>query len=455
MRPHLLDRGRAWWAGLTGRGGAEDREPLEDLRQRAATAVVGVDDAVRASQEELDLARAQIGTARAQRFVDALDSARALAAEAFALHRRAGDLQQTADGSEDERTALTRVIDLTRRADRVLEDEAAAFARLRDLRSKVPEMLEELASRADEIAGAVPAAERLLADLRAEHADTDLTSITQALPRATGLVEAARQLVASGRGHLDRGDRAAAVSSARAAEDALGQASDELREVAQAREALATADEDVQQALTSIHADLNDVRRFRADDPATTAAVERATPVIAAATAARRDGGDLLAALAELDVAERDIDEALATYREADADRQRAQVRQERRLRNTEVLVEGVDRRATRLRGGVDARTRGRLAEATRLLEEARAALPRDLDAARALIDRAVTAATSAQEELDDVARSTTPLDGDVNGIEDVTLLDLALGGILALGGDSRGGGWGGSSGGFGGGGRF
>lgn len=462
----LLGRGREWVSRAFGSGRPqppEPAEPIESLRQRVARALIGVDDAIRASQEELDLARCQLGAASSRRFVTALESARALDVAAFARHAEATELARGASaGGPEERTALTGVLELTQEADAVLEGEAEEFTRLRDLRARVPGMLDELLSRAEELETDLPGAQELLGSLRAEYGEEALTSVTDSTRRAGRLVHAARGLIASGHAHLEDGDdRAAAVASARGAEEALGQARDELREVEQAGESLATADEDVRQALNSIHEDLSDVRRLRADDTLTTAAVEHARAVIDAANTARREGGDLLSALADLEVAERDIDDALVEYREAAEHRRRAQVRLERRVRNVSTYIAGVDRRASRLRGGMDARTRSQIARAERLLTQAKESLPRDPVATAGRLDEAMAAARTAQDGVDDAVMSAAAIDyrahGDgVLGGED--LLALALGGIAGAIGSS-GGGWGGSSGGggggFGGGGRF
>lgn len=462
MLERLRRRVRAWRGSGRGRegGATPERESIDTLRARAGTGVVDVDTALRDSRDELDLAIGQVGRDECARYVSTLESARALAQEAFALHTQAGELARTdRDGTAAERLLLEQTIDLTRRSDALLEADAADFARLRELSARVPALLDELALRADDVERTLPGARERLETLSADHDHASLSSVADSLPSATRCVAAARELIASGRAHLANQDLSSAVAAVRGAEGALGRAQTEVASVDAARAALATAEEDLRAALNSIHADLRDVRRLSADDARTTAAVSRAEPVIAAGTTVLLQGGDRLAALAALTLAEQDIDDALVEHRVEAAQHRRAVTRLERRVRNTEAFVAGVDRRVDTWRGGSDTATRTRIADAARLVREARAQASADPAAATALLDQAVEHGKAVQQSLDavvhdDAATAYRREQGSGGDVAD-GLLGLAVGGLLGLGT----GGWGGSSGGgsgsHGGGGRF
>lgn len=457
------------WATSFGRRDPEpelDARPtqtIEELRRTTAATVVAMDDAIRASARELETARAQVGGHACRRFVATLESARRLADDALARHREAVELAGSGADDTTERIRLSQVIDLARRVDELLDGDAEEFARLRDLRTRAPQLLEALVLRAGEVEHEAVAADDELARLRADHPADSLVRVAGNPDRARELATAARRLVDEGRAHLaDRDDRAAAVVAARGAEAALHQARAELREVAEARSALATAREDVRAALASIRSDLADARRLEATDATTTAALERAHPVIDSAETALAEGGDLLGALAELTTAEQAIDDALAEHRDADDQRRRAHTRLERRVRNAEAFVAGVDRRlASSVAGTAD--NRSAISRAGHLVEEARTHLTDDPEAATLRLDEAMALGQAIQAELDEAAREATARyyaeDRHRSGaVAEMTVDALAAGliGLLSLGwgGSSSGGSSSGASG-FGGGGRF
>lgn len=263
-------------------------------------------------------------------------------------------------------------------------------------------LLDELATAADEVAGRVPAARHALDELAADHDEAAMTSLTPVVPEVEQLIDSARELIASGRTHLGRGDEASAAAAARGSEAALQRARDRLEEAHGARERLASAEEDLREALNSIHEDLRDVRRLRADDEVTTSALARAEPVIADATAALLHGGDRLTALDELSRAEQDLDAALTEAREAAEQRKVAAVRLERRVRNADALVADLDRQLSRCPRGSTPELATEVAKARHQVERARALLTRDPTATSSHLDVAMRHTRYVQACLDD-----------------------------------------------------
>lgn len=454
----LRERLDEWLGMLVRRGNDEpaaDPDDVVGLRQQADAAVVRMDTTVRSAREESELASSQLASESLRRLREAVAAAHEISLRAFD-EQRAAAIARDAGADDDERVHLMRLLDLAERAERRLTTQQAELERLRDLRAQVPTLLDELTERADQIEDAVPTARQHLEELRADQPEAALASVSDNITRATTLVAAARELVASGRAHLTD-DRALSISAARSAERALEQAGGWLAEVGRAREALASADEDVRQALNSIHEDLRDVRRLDADDAATRMAVERAQPVIDAANAARRHGGDLLTALRELEQAEADLDQALTTYREAAVQVRREGVRLERRLRNATAYLAGIERRLALSRGGVSAASRSQLHQARQLVAAATAQVTTDPPAATAHLDQAMSLGRQVQatiESLPPVHVAGSGIGSDyVNDTLSEGLIDaLIFGGIF---GASRLGGGGSSSEGFGGGSRF
>ena len=439
-------------------GGVPAPLPTEELRRRAAAALVDVDDAIRSSAEELAFAEAQFGVQATRPFQEALDTARAHAGEAFRLQRQVDD--EEAAGQLDEttrRARLERIIELARGADQSLDAQEAEFARLRDLQATIPQFLAELRVRLGEVRRRVPVAEQDLAGLAAQYP-------AEALRTVSGNVRQAQQLLASAEGFVDTGeehlrgrdDRAAAVAAARAAEEAIGQADQLLTSVGSARQELAGASARIDAALASISSDVADAERLGADDQLTQTALTAAREAIALGTAARA-GGDPLAALRALGRAEKDLDNALARYRAAEERAERSRQLLEQRLAQVRARLASIDELISSRRGAVGSRARAHIANAFRLYDEAASRAAGDPVQAGALLDQAEAEGEQALRSVDDDITSWGDPGGGRAGPRGLDLTSLILGGILSggFGGHGghgrRGGGWGGSQGGFGG----
>src|SRR5690625_3699466 len=123
------------------------------LRTRAGSALVGLDDDVRTSEQELRFAQAQFGLQATVSFKEALDQAREQLQEAFTLQRRAED---EATSESRSRSLVIEILQLCERGEQVLDEQAEAFAHLRQLERNVPQVLEELHQRAGELESRIP-----------------------------------------------------------------------------------------------------------------------------------------------------------------------------------------------------------------------------------------------------------------------------------------------------------
>jgi hypothetical protein len=343
--------------------------PTAELERRAATALVEIDDALKTSDQELGFAQAEFGLEATQQFQQTLAQAKTDVAQAFGIRQRLDDAEPETEPRQ--RQLLAEILRLCDGAADALDSQTESFDRLRQLAQRAPQVLDETEQRAGEIAERIDVARRTLATLAATYPRSALESVAANPDQAAALVDQARLAVAEGRTALQKRDRNAAVAHARGAQNALGQAVTLLEAVERAGQDLAEAGPRLDRGIASIAQDIADAERLAPGDPTVMPALLEARATVEQARAAR-SGGDPLAALRRLTSAEAALDAALAPARQkAESDARAAALlrdtlgRVESQVRATEDFV------ATR-RGAVGPEARTRLAEAIRLVQEAR-----------------------------------------------------------------------------------
>ncbi|WP_350308912.1 TPM domain-containing protein [Sanguibacter hominis] len=425
--------------------------PTEELARRAGAALVQVDDAVKTSEQELAFAQAQFGLQATDKFSAALAEARTTAQRAFAIQQQLDD--EIPEPENVKRTMLVDIINLCGTVATTLDAQTAEFEELRDMQARAPQLLDELDQRRDEVRARLTTARAALDELGRRYPATALASISTNPAQVEALLAGAAESVTNARGDLARDDRPTAVVRARSAQQAIGQAAALLDAVDQAGDDLASAGPRLQAALASISSDLDDAARLAPEDAAVGSAVERARDAVALGRSAQ-SGGDPLAALAELTHAEAQIDEVLATYREADEQRRRADALLDSLFGQVDSQIRATNQFIETRRGAVGPEARTRLSEAIRHLGNAHQLRPSDpvqaLAAAQLAQQLATQAQTMARQDVDRWQNNqNTPFGGGGNNNAGLLLGGIILGEIL--GGGHRGGGFGG--GGFGGGG--
>ncbi|GAA4287010.1 TPM domain-containing protein [Georgenia daeguensis] len=426
--------------------------PTPELAKRAGTALLGADDAIRSSEEELGFAKAQFGLQATDQFTAALTQAKQKAQRAFALRQQLDD--EIPETEPQQRQMYAEILQLTSEIDETLSAQAQHFVRLRDMQARAPQVLSELDQRATEVEREIEGARAQLARLANQYPAAALASVSRNPDQAKALLVSAHESVATGRAKVEAGDRQTAVTHARVAEEAVAQASTLLKAVHGAGQALAEAGNRLDTALASITRDVQDANRLAPNDPAVIARRKEAEAAIAQGHQART-GGDPLAALQRLHSAETAIDAVLAPARDADEVRRRASAQLQDRLGRLNSQIRAVSDYISTRRGTVGTEARTRLSEATRLASEANRLSTADPVAAMQLVAQAEQMAADAQRLAERDADRYDPwgggggFGGGRRGGIDVG--SLILGGIL-LGGGGHGGGWGGG-GGFGGGG--
>ncbi|MPV90493.1 TPM domain-containing protein [Georgenia ruanii] len=433
--------------------------PTEELAKRAGTALVGADDAIRSSEEELGFAKAQFGLQATDQFTAALEQAKTRAQRAFQLRQQLDD--DIPETEPQQRQMYAEILRLTTEIDQTLRAETEQFTRLRNMQARAPQVLYELEQRAGEVAQQIESARVELAELATRYPAASLASISKNPDQAKALLASARQSVEDGRAKVQEGDRATAVTHARVAEQAIGQADTLLKNVHGAGATLAQAGSRLDTALASITADVRDANRLASGDPVVGARRKEAEAAIAQGNQARGGAGDPLAALQRLAAAEAAIDAALAPARAADETNRRAAAQLADRLGRVNSQIQAVSDFIATRRGSVGSEARTRLSEASRLAAEAARLAGSDPAAALQTVIQAEQMAATAQQLAE---RDANRFDdsggfggwgggygGPRRGGIDVG--SLILGGILLGGGHGGwGGGWGGG-GGFGGGG--
>ncbi|MGQ0576504.1 MAG: TPM domain-containing protein [Pseudonocardia sp.] len=427
----------------------------EDLGYRASSALLELDDAVRTSEQELDLARAQFGEEAVGEFRAALDASRAEMVRAFGVRQQLDD--GVGEDDPTQRAMLADILGTCATADARLDEQAAAFDRLRDLERTAPEVVAALTPALDAAHARVPGAEQRFAELAAAYAASALAPVADNVGQARARLVAAREEVAQAQVALVAGKRGEAVVSARAAEDALAQAATLLDGIERLADELARAGARIADARAEVDADLAEARTLSNADSGSstgsgagelTAVVARAQ---AALVAADRDLAatppDPLAALRRLTDAGAALDAGIAAAREGRVRAERAAAALDRALLAARSAVAAASDFVSTRRGAVGSPARTRLAEAGRHLDIATGTAGTDPVAA---LHEAQQADALAQEALrlarDDVSRWSAP--GTAGGTA-IDFGSLVLGGILF--GDDRGRGGGFGGGGFGG----
>ncbi len=419
----------------------------DELNKQSSAALVGIDDAIKTSEQELGFAEAQFGKDATREFAEVVKAGRMSVKEAFGLRQKLDDSEPETEPQKRQMNA--EIIRMCMAVSEALDEQAEKFDELRDLQAKAPEVLQEMAQRAAEILARVPGARTVLTQLATSYPATSLASVDKNVDQAEALIAAAKEQVAQGTVALKTDDRATAVTHARAAEDAVGQASKLLDAVSEADINLKAAPGKIAERLTSLQLDVDDAARLAADDAGITTA---ATAGTAAITYAQQADHDPLAAAAGLESAEATLDELLAPVRSAAAEAEKARVALSESLGRVTSKVKAVGEFIETRRGAVGAEARTRLSEAARHLDRAQQALATDPTTALEAIQQAEAfvnqAEQLAQNDVGTWERSQRQTSGGAGG----GLNSMVLGGIVidALG--RRGGG--GGSGSVGGGGR-
>lgn len=459
------------------RGGAAVEGPnapptvsTDELRRRAASSLVAMDDAIRTSEQELGFATAQYGDDATAGFAHALADAKDKLTQAFTLQQQLDD--STPDTEEQVRAWNAQIVDLCAAADAALKEKAAAFDELRKLEQDAPAAVQRVRARRDAAASAIDAAATALQTLGTTYAADALATVDDNVDQARARLAFADERAGEADAAIARGDTGDAAVAIRAAEESVAQAELLEKAIDTLAADLAEADRQTSALADAIDADIAGAQALPDPDG-------RIAPVIAS-TRARVDAarGELTRAgrrpqqtLQELQQADREIDAVTQAVRDAAARVQRVGQQLDATIAQAQAPVSAAESFITSRRGAVGATARTRLSEAGAALARAQSLRTADPDAALQDAARANDLAGQAiQAARADVGGFSMPdsglTSGSGGGMD--SFLGAVLGGIVgnAVSGGARrrSGGWGGGfggglgggfGGGFGGGGGF
>ncbi|MEU2043042.1 TPM domain-containing protein, partial [Nocardia niwae] len=363
--------------------------PLDALHARSREVLVEIDNAIRTSGEELDLAAGEFGATATTPFRTALDQAKAAAAEAFAIRQRLDDaIPETAD---EQRAALVELIGTVGRADRALDAQVTEFDAMRDLLLDAANRLDTLTRDVVDVTARIPHSEAELSRLTATHPASVLAPIQDNVRMARERIDFAEQNIDAGRSALAEpvGEQGGAVAAIRAAEAAIGQARALLDAVDNAAAAIQQARDGLPGVLDELRRDLTAATELSGYGGAELAdARTAAQSALAKATSAA--DADPLSAFHDAVTADADLDRVVAAATDRKLAAEDLRRRLDRALTDARARIGAAADYVTTRRGGIDADARTRLSEAQRNLDDAQRLSASDPDVRVLVRQRAV-----------------------------------------------------------------
>jgi hypothetical protein len=429
--------------------------PIEALDGLSKQIVVDVDNAVRTSTNELELATEEFGAARVQPFAKAVANAKAALAEAFNVRQILDD--DVPETLLQRRQLLTKVITSAGAADRELEAQQQAFGEMRNVLINAPERLDAMTQQMVALTARLEPAAQMLAALRQQFAETALSSIAGNIDEARQRLTFADQNVSKGRGLISAPaqDQTALFDTVRATEGALQQSGALL-------DAVDSAATDINRAISGLPAAIDDIQQ--GIDSAATQLQQSGTPqadvltstreaAVNAVNDARTNGGaDPLGTFTRLTKADADLDRVLENVVQLRAEAQKQAQVLDQALFAAQSRIKAVSEFIDTRRGSIGHEARTRLAEASRQMDAAQAKKDSNPAEATAHANGAATLAAQAQSLAnDDVRRAQAAYAPQYSRQSDMgsVLGGIILGNVLRGGmGGGWGGGWGGGSGG-------
>jgi hypothetical protein len=389
-----------------GGGGGTPPDPLaklsdEDLNAEANSLLLGTDEAVRDSAQELGFAEAQFGAAEAATFGAAIEAAKGDLRAAFEIRQALDDA--TPEDRPTRRQMLGELIGRCRVAQDRLDAETERFEKLRAFEREAPGILAALPAAIDAVESRLPAVTATMAHLE-EYADASWQAVATNLDEARVRAAAARSAVTQGEAAIAAADGPKIAAAARVGQEAVARAGAFLDAIEHLAAELDQARDRVDTEIADAAADL-----ARARSAAGTAGTAPADPAIPARLAeaeallddARADIGhpkpDVGAAYGKARRANEIADGVLAGIRTAAEQRAALASRLETSIRGAQATVTRATDYVANHRGGVGSEARTRVAEAARHLDAAVASGAADPAAG---IREAETAARLANEAL-------------------------------------------------------
>jgi uncharacterized membrane protein YgcG len=456
-----------WFAGWRGAHlEAEERDRRTgQLAREANQLLIATDEELRHDQQELGFAEAEFGAEEAKPFREALAQARAELQAAFKVRQQLDD--EVPEDPPTREAMLNEIIQRCKKAQQLVDVQTEHFRQLRDLERRAPEVLADLRNDVAALQGRASQAGSMVDTIR-RTSPGSVGSVAGNVEEASKRLALADQLIGAG-SQTAANDKPATVRAVRGAQDATAQATTLLDAVDKLGAAVEEASQNLERELAAAEPDVAAARRALESSPDREQAAkvaEAETKLTAAKQAAGGDQRDLALAYRLAREANAGADAALAAIQQGVERRAKANAAAQAGIHAAEMSV-------ARAQDYMDARhypvgraARTRLAEAQRLLDEARGVADADPERAAETARRSASLADEAQNRAASDFES-SGMGGNViiNGRaygrgsgwgDDFSgaLIGGIIGSILSGGGGRRGGPFGGGGfGGFGGGG--
>ncbi|QYM65578.1 hypothetical protein [Microbacterium sp. Se5.02b] len=404
-------------AGFWGRRKREQEELAAqdaDLARRAEQALVGADERIRTTSDELAFAEAELGESLTADLRKALIAVRTHLREAFQLHQLNHD--EIPDTPEELRTRNARILQLCDWAQDLLDEKTSVLAESVAKVRRAPEIIAQVRAEAAALSTRIPQTNETVARLSARYSDSAMHQITASAAEAEQLIRFATH-------SADVSERRRAAKQNEEANVALETATEATRRASALLDAVEDFEIEALRAESTLAEVVADSRGdlIAARTAPAVPAVADAVAALQAALAALTPSGqpnDPFAELSQLREANSALDDAIAKARHR-AENPLPSVAQ------VQHAIDDADRQLGVARGliaghrgwiGADARTR--LAEAERLRVDLSDLLPAEetreaaLVQARRVAHLASEALQLAQRDID----SSRPPDQDWGG---------------------------------------
>ncbi|WP_047524409.1 hypothetical protein [Microbacterium sp. ZOR0019] len=176
-------------AGFWGKRKREQEELAArdaDLARRAEQALVGADERIRTTADELSFAEAELGEGLTSDLRTALAAVRTHLREAFQLHQLNHD--EIPDTDEELRTRNARILQLCDWAQDLLDEKTSELAESVSTVRRAPEIIARVRAEAAALSARIPQTNEAVARLSARYADSAMHQITASAAEAEQLI---------------------------------------------------------------------------------------------------------------------------------------------------------------------------------------------------------------------------------------------------------------------------
>ena len=205
--------------GRTRKEVQQQEEQDRDLAQRASRALVGADERLRLTSDELGFAVAELGDAATANLREAVDSVRTHLGEAFRLHQLNTD--HIPDTPEELRERNARIVQLADWAQDLLDARTADLERAVAKVREAPAVVENVRAEAARIRGQVPQAHETVARLTERYSPEALRQVKDNAAEAEQLLSFAEHSLEVAARRRDSGNTSASTVALEAATEGV------------------------------------------------------------------------------------------------------------------------------------------------------------------------------------------------------------------------------------------